>query len=153
MRLAPGLVARVSGLVAEVRDVRAHFEREVAVARHLRGGPVVEPHEPAGPHEVDGRAVTLWEEVPPGPAPGGAEIGRALRTCHDRLRTFAGELPPLRALLEEAAAMSPELAPRIARCAERLDALPTQPIHGDAGIFLQPYIEVANGRAVSMALA
>ena len=136
-RLAPGLVARVSGLVAEVRDVRAHFEREVAVARHLRGGPVVSPYEPAGPHEIGShppRVITLWEEVPAGPPPGGAAIGAALRDCHERLRDFSGDLPPLRDLLGEAARMSPELAPRIARCADALDDLPAQPLHGDAGL-------------------
>jgi hypothetical protein len=134
VRLAPGLVARVSGLVDEVRDTRVHFEREVAIARHLRGGPVVEPYEPAGPHTCDGRVITLWHEVPPGPPAEGAAIGEALRDCHARLRTFDGELPPLRALLHEAAALSPELAPRLARCTDALDELPAQPVHGDAGL-------------------
>ena len=134
VRLSPGLVARASGLVAEVRDVRAHFEREVAVARHLRGCPIVNPYEPAGPHERGGRVITLWEEAPPGRPDDGAAVGRALRACHERLASFAGDLPPLGALLDEAAALSPELAPRIARCAEALDALPAQPLHGDAGV-------------------
>src|SRR4051794_27805191 len=108
-RLAPGLVARVSGLVDEVRDTREHFAREVAVARHLAGCPVVAPYEPAGPHECVGRVITLWEEVPAGPRPDGAAVGRALRACHERLAAYPGELPPLQALLDEAAALSPEL--------------------------------------------
>ena len=134
VRLAPGLIARVSGLVAEVRDVRTHFSREVAIARHLRGCPIVAPYEPAGPHEHGGRVITLWEEAPPGRPGDGAAVGRALRACHERLASFDGELPPLRALLDEAAALSPELGPRIARCAAALDALPAQPLHGDAGV-------------------
>jgi hypothetical protein len=46
-----GVVARVGGLTAAVRDVAAHHEREVAVARWLAAveAPVVEPWEPAGP--------------------------------------------------------------------------------------------------------
>src|SRR4051812_36156227 len=124
VRLAPGLVARVSGLVDEVRDTREHFAREVAVARHLRGRPVVDPYEPAGPHEIDGRIVTLWEEVPAGPPPDGAAVGRALRACHESLATYRGDLPPLRALFDEAAAMSPELAPRLERCTAALAPLP-----------------------------
>jgi hypothetical protein len=134
VRLAPGLIARVSGLVDEVRDTREHFAREVAIARHLAGGPIVEPYEPAGPHEYAGRVITLWEEVSAGPPPDGMAIGCALRTCHERLASFGGDLPPLSALLDEAAALSPELAPRIARGAQALSALPVQPLHGDAGI-------------------
>jgi Ser/Thr protein kinase RdoA (MazF antagonist) len=78
--------------------------------------------------------ITLWEEAPAGPRPDGAAVGRALRACHERLASFDAELPPLRALLDEAAALSPDLAPRIARAAEQLEALPVQPLHGDAGI-------------------
>jgi hypothetical protein len=143
--LAPGgPVARVGGLTATVRDVREHFAREVDVARflHAAGAPVVAPHEPAGPHERDGRALTLWELVPDGPPPGGAELGAALRACHEALRGYRGTLPPLHALLDEAAVVArraldgEDRALVVDGLARVVEALPDggQALHGDAGL-------------------
>jgi hypothetical protein len=143
--LAPGgPVARVGGLTARVRDVGEHFAREVELARFLAaaGAPAVPPAEPAGPHERDGRVLTLWELVPDGPEPGGAELGAALRACHEALRGYRAELLPLRALLDEAAevarmALDGEdrrlVVDGLARVAA---ALPDggQALHGDAGL-------------------
>jgi len=143
--LAPGgPVARVGGLTATVRDVREHCSREIAVARflHAAGAPVVAPHEPAGPHERDGRVLTLWELVPAGPPPGGPALGAALRACHEALHGYRGELPPLRALLDEATVVARRaldgddrrlVVDGLARVSE---ALPPggQPLHGDAGV-------------------
>src|SRR3954451_6206269 len=129
VRLAPdGPVARVSGLVDRVRDTRAHFTRDVAIARHLAvaGAPAVRPAEPAGPHAVDGRlappaagpsqpagphavdgrVVTFWEWVAPPGAPAGPEIGRALRACHEAVAGLEVDLPPLQSLLDEASVVA-----------------------------------------------
>src|SRR5947208_2481293 len=127
-----------------VRDVREHCSREIAVARflHAAGAPVVAPHEPAGPHERDGRVLTLWELVPAGPPPGGPALGAALRACHEALHGYRGELPPLRALLDEATVVARRaldgddrrlVVDGLARVSE---ALPPggQPLHGDAGV-------------------
>src|SRR3954452_5094895 len=103
--LAPGgPVARLGGLTARVRDVREHFGREVDIARHLAaaGAPALRPVEPAGPHELEGRVLTFWALVPDGPEPHGPALGAALRACHEALRDYPAELPPLRALLDEA---------------------------------------------------
>ena len=143
--LAPGgPVARIGGLTTRVRDVREHFAREVDIARHLAavGAPAVRPVEPAGPHERDGRVLTFWELVPDGPEPDGAALGAALRACHDALRDYPGELPPLRALLDEAGEVA-RLALHgddralvldgLARVSERLPD-GGQAVHGDAGL-------------------
>jgi hypothetical protein len=66
----------VAGLTAAVRNNRAHRTREVAVARALAaaGAPVVAPFAPAGPHEHDGRLITLWALAPGGLAAYGAPL-------------------------------------------------------------------------------
>jgi hypothetical protein len=139
-----GPVARVGGLTARVREVREHFGREVDLARFLAaaGAPVVCPVEPAGPHERDGRVLTLWELVPDGPEPAGPALGAALRECHDALRGYRGALPPLRSLLDEAADVArmalhgADRALVVDGLARVTDALPAggQPLHGDAGL-------------------
>jgi hypothetical protein len=149
VRLAPaGPFARVGGLTAEVRDVRLNFGRELALTRHLgaAGAPSVRPHEPAGPHEYDGLVITLWEAAPDGPPPAGEDAGRALRACHEALRTLpaASELalPGLGEALGlvdaiEDLARADRLLLRghlLRATAEVLAAgLPAQPLHGDAG--------------------
>jgi Phosphotransferase enzyme family len=147
--LAPGgPVARVAGLTAAVRDNRAHRTRELAVARRLAaaGAPVVAPYEPAGPHEHGGQLLTLWQKAATEPAPTADEIGASLRACHTALRTYEGELPPLRALLDEAVAVLGrsvlEAGDRalvrdgLAAVAGEIAAfeMPVQPLHGDAGL-------------------
>jgi aminoglycoside phosphotransferase (APT) family kinase protein len=153
VRLAPGgPFARVGGLTAEVRDVREHFAREIVLTRHLAaaGAPAVRPHEPAGPHEHAGHVVTLWQAVGDGPPPPGDQAGRALRACHEALRTLprasASGLPGVTELLGEALGLVDAAAglPRgdrlllrghlLRATAEVLAAgLPDQPLHGDAG--------------------
>ena len=66
----------------------------VAVAERL-GAPVVAPFAPAGPHEHDGRLITLWALAPGGLAEDGAAIGATLRACHAALRAYGGPLPEL----------------------------------------------------------
>ena len=147
--LAPGgPVARVAGLTAAVRDNRAHRTREVAVARALAaaGAPVVAPFAPAGPHEHDGRLITLWALAPGGLAEDGAAIGATLRACHAALRAYGGPLPPLRRLLDEAASVLARGAlgradaalvrDGLAAASEAIEAFaaPAQPLHGDAGL-------------------
>jgi len=147
--LAPGgPVARVAGLTAVVRDNRAHRTREVAVARALAaaGAPVVAPFAPAGPHEHDGRLITLWALAPGGLAEDGAAIGATLRACHAALRAYGGPLPPLRTLLDEAASVLARGAlgradaalvrDGLAAASEAIEAFPApaQPLHGDAGL-------------------
>jgi hypothetical protein len=143
--LAPGgPVARVGGLTARVRDVREHFGRELDLARFLAaaGAPAVRPVEPAGPHERDGRVVTFWELVPSGREAGGTELGAALRACHEVLRGYRAELPPLRALLDEAgqvarlALAGEDRRLVLHRLARVIEELPDggQALHGDAGL-------------------
>jgi hypothetical protein len=150
VRLAPsGPMARVGGLTAEVRDVRAHFAREVALCRHLaaRGAPAARPYEPAGPHERDGHVVTLWEAAPEGPPPPADEAGPALRACHEALRTLPSQHapPPLADLLGEALGLAGMcglqrgerllLRGHLLRASAEVLAsgLPAQALHGDAG--------------------
>lgn len=145
MLLAPGgPVARIGGLTTRVRDVREHFAREVDLARFLAaaGAPAVRPAEPAGPHERDGMVITFWELVPDGPEPGGPQLGAALRECHEALHDYRGALPPLRALLDEAAEVArmaldgDDRALVVDGLARVTEALPDggQAVHGDAGL-------------------
>src|SRR5206468_8867460 len=74
--------------------------------------------------------------------PGGPALGGALRACHTALRGYRGELPPLRALLDEAAAVArlglsgEDRALVIDGIARVVGELPAggQPLHGDAGL-------------------
>src|SRR4051794_26810759 len=143
--LAPGgPVARVGGLTTRVRDVREHFAREVDMARFLegRGAPAVRVAEPAGPHTRDGRGVTFWELGADGAPPDGRALGAALRACHDALRDYRGELPPLRSLLDEAAVVArlglggEDRALVLDGLARVTEELPCggQALHGDAGL-------------------
>jgi Ser/Thr protein kinase RdoA (MazF antagonist) len=151
IRLAPRpFVARIFDAAGETG---AKAARELAVARHLadRGAPVVPPaiEVPAGPHLIDGLAVTLWQFVEHRAAEerDGVDAARALRAVHAALADFPGALPPFsatsrraRALLDDPTALT-ALPPAdrmflIAaheRIAARLAAfmMPAHPIHGD----------------------
>lgn len=145
---AGGPVARVGGLTASVRDLRATYSREVALAGHLAalGAPVVHPWQPAGPFEHAGHVVSLWHEAKTGSPVAPTAAGQALRRCHAALREFTGPLPPLSSLIDEAqrildrvaiAAQDRQILARAIPYARHVLAhhgLPEQPLHGDAGL-------------------
>lgn len=94
------VVARVATTTALVRpEVADWLARDVALARFAagRGLPVVAPCAApiAGPHEVDGLAITLWPFTPHRaeqvPAPD--VVGTLLLELHQALRGFPGEVP------------------------------------------------------------
>lgn len=91
VHLAPApVLARVATLTAFTRrDPFAWLAREVTVAAHAsrRGGPVGAPAPDAGPHHVDGFAISLWEyrDVLPGRANAfdlGVKVGELHRSTH-----------------------------------------------------------------------
>jgi Ser/Thr protein kinase RdoA (MazF antagonist) len=153
VHLAPApVVARVMTVTATVRDGAAWLAREVAIARHLvaAGAPVVAPSgeiDP-GPHRHDGFTASFWTYVDEaGRRLDAREAGRRLRTCHDALTTYDGELRELPALDEALAQLGPLAASGALaeddaallreageRARGRIDelALARQPIHGDA---------------------
>jgi Ser/Thr protein kinase RdoA (MazF antagonist) len=151
LRPAP-VVARVAGTIARVRPGAAWQRRELAIAGHLAriGAPVVAPSDelPPGPHEHDGRVISFWRHVQPSAEPGdAAAAGRALRECHEGLRSFSGSLPVLSGVTEAEAllmklaaeeALGHTAASRLLQRLEDLHATlgslrsPIQPLHGDA---------------------
>jgi hypothetical protein len=147
------VVARVAGVVADVRRGPAWQIREVQVAGRLAaaGMPVVAPATaaPPGPHIRRHRVISFmsYVEVAEGP-PDPAAAARGLAACHAALaRERRLDLPP-HALLQEARVLVPRLvtdgaiaadeAEVIERAAgvaaEALGArgLPLRPVHGDA---------------------
>ncbi len=153
VRLSPApVVARVATITARIRQSGTSPARDVPVARHLAaaGAPVVAPSgelDP-GPHVRDGLVVSFWtyvEEVDV--SLDGAEAGRRLRLCHERLADFDGDLPRLAMVdepqaslerlagegsLDEAdAAILRRVGASVHRRIDRLE-LPLQAIHGDA---------------------
>jgi thiamine kinase-like enzyme len=102
-----------------------------------------------GPHHSDGLVLSFWEwiEELDGPADPRA-AGRALRTCHEALSDFEGELPLWGAWREAVAILArleaiealgvadlATLRSAATRVTARLDDLdwPVQAVHGDAG--------------------
>jgi hypothetical protein len=151
LRPAP-VVARVAGTIARVRPGTTWQRREVAIAGHLAraGAPVVAPSDelPPGPHEHEGRVISFWRHVEPTSVPVDAvAAGRALRECHEALRSFSGSLPVLSGVTEAEAlltklaaeeALDHETATAFLHRLEDLHATlgalrsPIQPLHGDA---------------------
>jgi Ser/Thr protein kinase RdoA (MazF antagonist) len=146
------VVARVATTTAMVRSGDAWLTREVAVASHAAaaGAPIVAPSAalPPGPHHFSGLTMTFWEHVAEVPGPVDAErAGRALRDCHEALRDYPGDLPPM-AVMREAEQMIERFAADgtlnkadadlLRRAAAEANAsmdalgLPSQAIHGDA---------------------
>lgn len=146
------VVARVATTTDTVRDGDAWLGRELAIAGHLvaAGAPVVAPSRemPPGPHQHDGLVLSFWELVPLLEEPADPRAaGEALRTCHEALADFPGELPELgafeearslvdrlssdEALGDEDAALLTEVGDRLAARIDAL-ALPMRPLHGDA---------------------
>jgi Phosphotransferase enzyme family len=151
LRPAP-VVARVATLTGTRREGDAWLRREVSIAGYLaaRGMPVVAPSgeiDP-GPHTHDGISLSFWEYVEEVDAPLDArEAGRALRSCHEALVGYEGDLELLGTLTEaerwlgglaaegrigeERVAALREDAAGVRRRIEAL-GLPVQPVHGDA---------------------
>lgn len=143
-----GLVARVGGLTQTVRDLHAHYARELQVAGWLTTvqAPVVHPWAPAGPFVHDGSVISFWRRAKTEPPAAPRAAGQALRECHLALRRFRPMLPPLRFLLNEAEVIARSvdlssddrvifdhaLAWAYQVIAEH--GLPQQPVHGDAGM-------------------
>lgn len=151
VRLKPTpVVARVMTATALLHDdVETWLSREVAVGAFLGDrGLAVPPTDllPPGPHQRDGLWMTFWDYVPHdgrGDEVGASELGRSLRSLHEALAEFPGELEPLLGVREDIALLLDELqsAPESLRAS--LDELtpvvfdsplPAQPLHGDTGL-------------------
>jgi len=143
-----GPVARAGGTTAVVRDLDAHYMRDTVLASWLSdaGAPVVRPWDPSGPFIIRGRVVSLWTRAVTTPPADPSQAGRALRRCHQALRTFSGPLPSVVGLIEEARriAAGAELDESDRNTLHRAFAyadevlnghgLPEQALHGDAGM-------------------
>jgi hypothetical protein len=117
-------------------------EREVTVAEHAAraGASVVRPSDllPPGPHRHDGHTLVFWHYLEQAGKLDAAAAGRGLRTIHDSLADYDGQLPragradEVRVMLEPFARSDDvellcELASR---------ELPEgQALHGDAHLF------------------
>jgi hypothetical protein len=152
------VVARVmTGTIALHDDPARWLRREVEITRFLEAtGLAVAPSEPIDPGPVcrDGLWMTFTALlVAQGEATlrdGAERLGEALRTLHEALAGFAGELGDatevradierLRARLRPSPALSAariaQLAPRLETVADRVfhTSLPVQPLHGDVGL-------------------
>jgi hypothetical protein len=102
------VVLRVATLTAHVRgDPVPYLRRELDLVGWLAsvGAPVMRPSAelPAGPHIVDGWAITAWTYVDhiAGVVPTTAETLVALDRLHDTMRGYPGELPLLGPVLED----------------------------------------------------
>jgi hypothetical protein len=144
------VVAKVGTIPQTVRQGDRWFVHEMAVARHLAAAdaPIIPPSPDLDPglHRHLGLALGFWQfvevlEHPFDPY----QAGQALRTCHQVLKTFPGDLPIL-ALLTEARQLltQPSIASAFSaadvdwlmqigeRSQQRLSRLPMQSIHGDS---------------------
>jgi len=111
LRPAP-VVARVATTTGAARGgARAWLERDLALATWLdsRGAPVVPPASelPPGPHERNGFAITFWHFTAheAGRRAGAVDVGRALRSLHEVLSGYPGELPTVDDVAAEAAGL------------------------------------------------
>lgn len=156
LRPAPVIARVMTGTVVLHDDPRGWLAREVSVLAFLAPlGLAVAPSSliAPGPHEHDGLWMTFTEWVPdvdrassPDDA---ARLGTALRTLHEALRTFDGELRGFDDLRDRIERLHGLLRPSeildagaIAALRARLDAagdvfdtkLPAQALHGDASV-------------------
>jgi Ser/Thr protein kinase RdoA (MazF antagonist) len=116
--------------------------RELRVSRHAaeRGAPVVPPSSllDAGPHEHAGFTLVFCEYLEHDGAPDPVRAGEGLRTLHDALADFEGELPPA-SRTERVHEMLAVL--ETSDDIELLRALATRPLprgqalHGDSGLY------------------
>jgi hypothetical protein len=134
------VVARVTSGAPGVDP--ADVERELSVARHAAraGAPVVQPSDllPHGPHRRDGHTLVFWQFLTQAGKLEAGAAGRRLRTIHDSLADYDGELPGA-GRAEEVRAMLAPFAPSddvelLCELASR--ELPEgQALHGDAHLF------------------
>ncbi|HET8978575.1 MAG TPA: aminoglycoside phosphotransferase family protein [Solirubrobacteraceae bacterium] len=157
LRPAPVVARVMTGTVVLHDDPQRWLEREVTVLEFLAPtglavspSPLIAP----GPYQHDGLWMTFAEWLPgvepASPPADAARLGRALRTLHDELRPFDGELGTLRDLRDDIVRLLALLRPSqsldaraISSLHERLDAagdlafnsaLPAQTLHGDASL-------------------
>ena len=157
LRPAPVLARVMTGTVVLHEDPRRWLEREVSVLEFLKPtgiavapSPLIAP----GPWSHDGLWMTFSERIPDVrpkvPAEDAGRLGGALRTLHDELRPFSGDLGDLDELYDRIDRLARRLRPAsgldpgaIASLRARLDtafgavrdlALPGQPLHGDVGL-------------------
>jgi Phosphotransferase enzyme family len=134
-------------LVARVSSGRPYPEgppeedviRELAVAAHAAraGAPVVPPSDllDPGPHRRNGHVVAFWQYVEPGGEVDPTAAGRALRTIHDALADYEGELPSLHTddLVGITGRLEPSADVELLReVGSRQPAGAAQALHGDA---------------------
>ena len=157
LRPAPVVARVMSGTVALHDDPQRWLEREVAVLEFLAPSGLAVAPSPLigpGPHRHDGLWMTFSEwiaDVEQGhPLVDAARLGRALRTLHDELGRFEGELGNLSDLRHDIERLHGLLrtsdaldADTISALRARLDAasdpvfasaLPVQALHGDASL-------------------
>jgi aminoglycoside phosphotransferase len=157
LRPAPVVARVMTGTVVLHEDSERWLKREVSVLEFLAPSglavapsPVIAP----GPYEHDGLWMTFveWiEDVQKGRPPAdAARVGKTLRTLHDELRAFDGELGTLSELRDDIERLHGLLSPgevadadRLASLLARLDdawdvllelVLPAQALHGDASL-------------------
>lgn len=151
VHLAPAAVVAKVG-TSHFRDAELEsLERDLEVAAYLVecGAPVIAPARGVarGPHHVAGVTVTLWQYAEPvrAAALDPTEVAAALKTVHEALVDYTGELPPFSLELDDAKRLlqpdrSPALAPTdrsflrsvVGELEEALAHLvtPTRPLHG-----------------------
>ena len=152
------VVARVMTGTAVLHDDPGRWlAREIAVGAFVaeRSDLVVAPTDilPPGPHERDGRWMTLWKLVAhdaQAPPPDPRQLGRSLRELHAVLADFRGELAPLRETRDWLERLLIELRPSPSLTQQDVDwlrreldalapavfesSLPAQALHGDASM-------------------
>lgn len=151
---AASVVAKVSTSSLEGRGESA-LRRELSIAHHLVAGnaPIVPPlpNGRAGPHDVNGLVLTLWNFCPSKPAPlaSGVELARALQAFHEAFADFPDRLPPLREKLLRAAALfaDPAETPKLTASDRRLVAsvyakrLEQTPLEGRSSLHGEPHAD------------
>ena len=134
------VVARVTSGAPGVDP--ADVERELAVARHAAraGAPVVRPSDllPPGPHRHGGHTLVFWQYIARAGELDAGAAGRGLRTIHDSLADYDGDLPRA-GRAEEVRAMLQPFPPSddvelLCELASR-DLPEGQALHGDAHLF------------------
>jgi hypothetical protein len=157
LRPAPVVARVMTGTVVLHEDPQTWLEREVSVLEFLAPSGVSVAPSPliaAGPCQHDGLWMTFSEWVADvaqeNPAADAVRLGRALRTLHDALHPFKGDLGEMDDLREDTARLH-----RLLRPSEGLDAdslsslrvrldlawdvlsdltLPVQALHGDVSL-------------------